>query len=96
MTEQYFIMTSSIILAMIMQTVPVDPKFEMIIEYIVIFLASILMVVGGGGLLVTITAYKSSSDSVLQYGMAFVQTYMLVFGIIMMKLRKNLIFRRRI
>ena len=81
--------------SIIMQTVPVDSKFEMTIELIAIFLSSVLIIVGGGGLLLTITSYRSSSDTVLQYGMAFVHTYMLVFGIIMMKLRKNLIFRRR-
>ena len=78
-----------------MQTFPVDSRFERIIEIIVIFLASLLIIVGGGGLLTIITLYRDGTN-VLQYGMAFIHTYMLVFGIIMMKLRKNLIFRRKI
>ena len=78
-----------------MQTAPDDSKFEKTIEIIVIILASVLIIVGGGGLLITINSYGNSSD-VLQYGIAFVHTYMLVFGIAMMKLRKNLIFRHKI
>ena len=77
------------------QTFPDDSKFEKTVEIIVIILASLLIIVGGGGLLTNIALYRGSSD-VLQYGIAFVHTYMLVFGIIMMKLRKNLIFRRKI
>jgi hypothetical protein len=78
-----------------MQTVPVDSKFERNIEIIVIALASLLIIVGCGGLLITITLYGNGSDA-LQYGIAFVHTYMLIFGIVMMKLRKNLIFKRKI
>jgi hypothetical protein len=77
-----------------MQTIPIDSKFERIVEIIVIILASLLIIVGGGGLLTSIALFKGSSD-VLQYGIVFVHTYMLVFGIIMMKLRKNLIFRNK-
>ena len=79
---------------MIKEAEPIQTNFEIIIEWIIIFLSSVLMVIGGGGLLVTITLYSSYSDMVLQYALTFVYTYMLVLGIILMKYRNKVIVKR--
>ena len=77
-----------------MESEPIQTRFELIIDWIMIFLSSVLIVIGGGGLLVTITLYSNSSDTVLQYGLTFVYTYMLIFGIILMKFHNKVIVKR--
>ncbi len=74
---------------------PVQSNFEIIFEWIILTLSIIFVILGLGGLIMVITSHKYEADVLLEYAYAFVYTYLLVLGIILLKLRGKILVKRQ-
>ena len=72
---------------------PAQTNLEMVFEWIILSLSIIFIFLGFGGLIIIITnGYKS--DILLEYAYAFVYSYMLVLGIILLIYRKKILVKK--
>jgi len=73
-----------------------ESNLEIIFEWIILTLSTIFIFLGFGGLIIVITAHGYRSDTLLEYAYAFVYSYMLILGIILMIYRKKIVVRSEI
>ncbi|NIM47320.1 MAG: hypothetical protein GTN40_04145 [Candidatus Aenigmarchaeota archaeon] len=69
-------------------------NFDTIFEGIILTLSTIFIFLGFGGLIIVITTHRYRSDVLLEYAYAFVYSYMLALGIILLLYRKKILVKR--
>jgi len=75
-------------------TEPIQTKFEIVFDWLILTMSFIFIVLGVGGLLMVITSYRYESDVLLEYAYTFVYSYMLILGIILIAYRKKIIVKK--
>jgi hypothetical protein len=71
---------------------PEDYEIKMLFELIVLAISVIFVFLGFGGLIVVVTT-SNGSDLLLEYVYAFVYSYMLILGILLLAYRKKILIK---
>ncbi|NIO44286.1 MAG: hypothetical protein GTN36_01900 [Candidatus Aenigmarchaeota archaeon] len=71
-------------------------NLEIIFEGVILTISIIFIFLGFSGLIAITTTHGYRSDKVLEYAYAFIYSYMLILGIILMIYRKKLVVRPEI
>jgi len=62
-------------------------------ELIILAISVIFIFLGFGGLIVVITTSKINSDLLTEYAYAFIYSYMLILGILLLAYRKKILLK---
>jgi uncharacterized membrane protein YjjP (DUF1212 family) len=70
-----------------------DYNMDILFEWIILTVSIIFIFLGFGGLIVVITTSKINPDLLLDYAYAFVYSYMLILGILLLTYRKKILIK---
>jgi uncharacterized membrane protein YjjP (DUF1212 family) len=70
-----------------------DYNMDILFEWIILTISIIFIFLGFGGLIVVITTSKINPDLLLDYAYAFVYSYMLILGILLLTYRKKILIK---
>ena len=70
-----------------------DYNMDILFEWIILTISIIFIFLGFGGLIVIITTSKVKPDLLLDYAYAFVYSYMLILGILLLAYRKKILIK---
>jgi len=70
-----------------------NASLNVLFEWIILTISIIFIFLGFGGLIVVITTSKIKPDLLLDYAYAFVYSYMLILGILLLTYRKKILIK---
>ena len=68
-------------------------SIDAFLESIILAISLIFIFLGFGGLIVVVTTSKINSDELIEYAYAFVYSYMLVLGVLLLAYRKKILIK---
>jgi hypothetical protein len=68
-------------------------NIDAFLELVILAISVIFIFLGFGGLIVVVTTSKINSDLLIEYAYAFIYSYMLVLGVLLLVYRKKILLK---